>query len=315
MATKKIIGIVRARRRWLAFWGYRLSGGMGAAEQAFSGSPTDKIMAFYIGGAVGRRRPVPFQEIAGDASLAFDIRRFRTSRASASSSICRPICGRRSRRVAFRRAASPGRDFLQPHLQRVVVISCVLRDDEGVRVFSVGEPDTGEKETIQRFFEGINKYVPQIVSWNGRGFDLPVLVARGLIHGVTAATFWDTGADNKDFRFSNYISRFHDRHLDLMDVLAMYGFRGSPLDDVAQLSGFPGKIGMDGSEVWPAAQKANYASARLCEADVAAYLPSTCASDDALRTRRSATPRMRAAAHAARSARAHWQKFLSLWKA
>ncbi|HSA91225.1 MAG TPA: DUF3185 family protein [Burkholderiales bacterium] len=37
----------------LAFWGYRLSGGFGAqVSQAITGSPTDRIMAFYIGGAV-----------------------------------------------------------------------------------------------------------------------------------------------------------------------------------------------------------------------------------------------------------------------
>jgi len=54
MATKKIIGIVLALVGvGLAFWGYRLSGGFGAQlNQAFSGSPTDKVMAFYIGGAV-----------------------------------------------------------------------------------------------------------------------------------------------------------------------------------------------------------------------------------------------------------------------
>ena len=52
-----------------------------------------------------------------------------------------------------------------------------------------------------------------------------MLVARGLIHGVAAACFWDTGQDNKDFRFSNYINRFHDRHTDLMDVLAISGGR------------------------------------------------------------------------------------------
>jgi len=222
--------------------------------------------------------------------------------------------------VAFqKRRVASGNDFLQPHLQRVVMISCVLRDDEGVRVFSVGEPDTAEKETIQRFFEGINKYVPQIVSWNGRGFDLPVLAARGLIHGVTAATFWDTGADDKDFRFSNYLSRFHDRHLDLMDVLAMYGFRGSPLDDVAQLSGFPGKVGMGGSEVWPAFQRGELRQLRdYCEADVAntyllylrfqmmrcVFTPQRYAEECALlRTQLEKRPEP------------HWQKFLSLWKA
>jgi hypothetical protein len=54
MATKKIIGIVLAVAGvGLAYWGYRLSAGVGSQlNQAFSGSPTDKVMAFYIGGAV-----------------------------------------------------------------------------------------------------------------------------------------------------------------------------------------------------------------------------------------------------------------------
>ena len=53
MANRKILGIVLAVLGvGLAFWGYRLSGGFGAqVTQAFSGSPTDKVMAFYIGGA------------------------------------------------------------------------------------------------------------------------------------------------------------------------------------------------------------------------------------------------------------------------
>jgi hypothetical protein len=54
MATKRIIGIVLAVAGvGLAYWGYRLSAGVGSQlNQAFSGSPTDKVMAFYIGGAV-----------------------------------------------------------------------------------------------------------------------------------------------------------------------------------------------------------------------------------------------------------------------
>jgi hypothetical protein len=50
----KIIGIVLLLVGvGLAFWGYRLSGGVGSQiTQAVTGSPTDKIMAFYIGGAV-----------------------------------------------------------------------------------------------------------------------------------------------------------------------------------------------------------------------------------------------------------------------
>ena len=41
--------------------------------------------------------------------------------------------------------------------------------------------------------------------------------------------------------FSNYINRFHDRHTDLMDVLSLYGGRGSPLDELARLLGLPGQ--------------------------------------------------------------------------
>lgn len=173
--------------------------------------------------------------------------------------------------VAFqkRRVQSNGAsDFLPPHLHRVVVISCVLRNDDGLRVFSIGEPDSTEPEALQRFFEGVNRYVPQLVSWNGRGFDLPVLATRALVHGVTAACFWDTGNDNKDFRWSNYINRFHDRHVDLMDVLSLYGGRGSPLDELARLAGFPGKVGVGGGAVWESYCAGEVTAIRnYCEAD------------------------------------------------
>jgi predicted PolB exonuclease-like 3'-5' exonuclease len=150
----------------------------------------------------------------------------------------------------------------------VVVISCVLRSDEGVKVFCL---EGQEAEIIQRFYEGIEKFVPQIVSWNGGGFDLPVLNYRALIHGVTAPTFWETGDENRDFRFNNYISRYHSRHLDLMDVLAMYQPRNNaPLDEVAQLAGFPGKIGIGGARVWETWLAGDIAKIRdYCEADTA----------------------------------------------
>ncbi len=151
--------------------------------------------------------------------------------------------------VAFqKRRAQTGGDFLPPQLHKVAVVSCVLRSDEGVKVFSL---EGDEKDVIRRFYEGLAKFVPQLVSWNGGGFDLPVLNYRALIHGVEAAQFWETGDENRDFRFNNYVSRYHSRHLDLMDVLAMYQPRNNAaLDDVAQLAGLPGKIGVGGAKVW-----------------------------------------------------------------
>jgi hypothetical protein len=174
--------------------------------------------------------------------------------------------------VAFqKRRTQTGSDFLPPQLHRVVVISCVLREAEGIKVFSLGEPDAGEKEAIQRFYDGIEKLVPQLVSWNGGGFDLPVLNYRGLIHGVAAAKFWDQGEDDKDFRWNSYLGRYHARHLDLMDVLAMYQPRNNAaLDDVAQLAGFPGKIGVGGAKVWESYLRGEIKAIRdYCEADTA----------------------------------------------
>ena len=167
--------------------------------------------------------------------------------------------------------AKNGSDFLPLHLQRVVVISYVLRDHEKFTVRSLAEPESTEAQIIQRFFDGIEKFSPQLVSWNGGGFDLPVLHYRGMLHGVHASRYWDQGEDDREFKWNNYISRYHSRHLDLMDLLAMYQPRGAaPLDQLAQLLGFPGKIGLEGSQVWQAWQDGKIEQIRAyCEADVA----------------------------------------------
>lgn len=152
-----------------------------------------------------------------------------------------------------RRRAQTGHDFLPLHLHRVVAIACALREGDDFRVWSLGGAQDAECELVRRFFDGIEKYTPQLVSWNGGGFDLPVLHYRGLIHGVPAARYWDMGEDDRDFRYNNYINRYHTRHLDLMDLLALYQPRGNaPLDELARLCGFAGKLGLDGSQVWEA---------------------------------------------------------------
>jgi len=165
-------------------------------------------------------------------------------------------------------------DFMPHHLQRVLVISCVFRNAEGLRVHSFVDRETDgasqEGKLIQTFFNTVEKHVPQLVSWNGGGFDLPVLHYRGLRHGVVANKYWDMGEDDRDFKWNNYIGRYHLRHLDLMDLLAMYQPRASaPLDAMAKLCGFPGKLGMDGSAVYPAYLDGKLEDIRrYCETDV-----------------------------------------------
>jgi 3'-5' exonuclease len=171
---------------------------------------------------------------------------------------------------AFReRRARTGQDFLPLHLHRVVAIACALREGDTFRCWSLGAPDSDERDLIGRFFDGIDKYTPQLVSWNGGGFDLPVLHYRSLVHGVCAPRYWDIGDDDKEFRFNNYLNRYHTRHTDLMDVLSLYQARAAaPLDELARLLGFPGKLGMDGSRVWDSYQDGGIAEIRnYCETD------------------------------------------------
>lgn len=168
------------------------------------------------------------------------------------------------------RRQDQGTEFLAPHQHRIVAISCVLRSREGLKVWSLGEPDSPEEELIRRFFDGLERYTPDLVSWNGGGFDLPVLHYRALRAGIRAERYWETGESDTAFRYNNYLSRFHWRHLDLMDVLAGFQARArAPLDEVAALLGFPGKLGFSGAQVWDAWQAGEIVRIRqYCETDV-----------------------------------------------
>ncbi len=153
-----------------------------------------------------------------------------------------------------------GSDFLPLHLHRIVAISAVLRRGKHVKVESFGREDSSEGDLISRFYGVIDRCKPTLVSWNGGGFDLPVLHYRSLLHGVPAAHYWE----------SDYLNRFHWRHIDLMDVLAGFTPRANaPLDEIAVMLDFPGKPGMHGSEVWDAYLAGGIRKIRhYCETDV-----------------------------------------------
>jgi 3'-5' exonuclease len=168
------------------------------------------------------------------------------------------------------RRAKVGNEFLPHYLQKICAISAVLIHGSQIKVWSLGDEQSDEKELITRFFAGIDKHTPTLISWNGSGFDLPVLHYRALVHGISAPTYWETGENQQNFRWNNYLSRFHYRHIDLMDILA--GFQNkafAPLDDIATMLGFPGKMGMSGSKVWEHYMDGQLKSIRdYCETDV-----------------------------------------------
>jgi 3'-5' exonuclease len=169
-----------------------------------------------------------------------------------------------------KRREESGSEFLSYEQHRIVAISVAVRMRDSFKVWSLGEPDASEAEIIQRFFDGVEKYTPDLVSWNGGGFDLPVLHYRALRHGIAAPRYWEAGDGDQAFRFNNYLSRFHSRHLDLMDVLASYQARARVgLQGVAMLLGLPGKLGMSGDKVWDAYLDGQIEQIRnYCETDV-----------------------------------------------
>lgn len=168
------------------------------------------------------------------------------------------------------RLAENGSTFYRHHLHKVVAISLLLLSGNKIKLWSLGRENETEQSLIARFFAGIDKTLPTLVSWNGSGFDLPVLHYRALFHGISASAYFEIGEQDNQFRYNNYISRFHWRHIDMMDVLSGYqaNTRAS-LNDVAKLCALPGKLDTDGSQVqtlWQNGEKEKICD--YCETDV-----------------------------------------------
>ena len=172
--------------------------------------------------------------------------------------------------LAKRRQQTGGSEFLRHHLHRIVAISVLCKTAKDTSIFSLADTHASEADIIQEFFHLIERYTPKLISWNGSNFDLPVLHYRGLLHKVNAKRYWETGEDDQNFKWNNYLSRFHNRHIDLMDVLSGYNPKAfAPLAEISSMLGLPGKMGMDGSQVWGKYLAGEITTIRnYCETDV-----------------------------------------------
>lgn len=168
------------------------------------------------------------------------------------------------------RRQDTGREFLPHDQHRIVAISCVLRANDILKVWSLGTLQSSEQELVERFFDGIERYSPCLISWNGSGFDLPVLHYRALKYGVRAPRYWEVGNEDQTFRYNNYLGRFHWRHIDVMDVLSGYQSRAKAgLEAIATMIGLPGKLGFSGEKVADAYLAGELGRIRqYCETDV-----------------------------------------------
>ena len=145
-----------------------------------------------------------------------------------------------------------GSEFLPVCFHRVVSISAVMADGFGrfLRVSTLeGE---SERDKIAKFLAFIEDFNPRLVSFNGRGFDLPMIMARAMCYDLSAAAYFETNdRDNNKSKWENYRSRYDGRfHLDLLDHISDFGaVRGLKLDHICASVGLPGKYDVHGDQV------------------------------------------------------------------
>jgi predicted PolB exonuclease-like 3'-5' exonuclease len=131
-----------------------------------------------------------------------------------------------------------------PH-HRVVAIGALWIDSQhqprSLAVLGEGNDEPG---ILEEFAKLLSERRPCLVTYNGRGFDMPVIATRCLRYGVTLRHYYQSR--DVRYRFST------EGHFDLMDFMADFGAaKMSKLDVMARLCGMPGKVGVDGKDVGP----------------------------------------------------------------
>ena len=104
-----------------------------------------------------------------------------------------------------------------------------------------------EHAIVHDFCTRVGQSLPRLVTFGGRGFDIPVLRYRALKHGIAARWLYQSGD-----RWQNYMTRYaHQWHCDLLDVWSDYGLSARVrLQELCALCGIPGKINGTAAEVW-----------------------------------------------------------------
>ena len=145
-----------------------------------------------------------------------------------------------------------GSEFLPIYWHKVVAISSVICDDFGnfLKVGSFGKQG-GEKEILEDFLGFLNKKEPRLVSFNGRGFDIPTIMLRAMRYNLSAFGFYEANSPTKN-KWENYRSRYSEKwHTDLLESLGHFGaVRSLNLDNVCKMLGIVGKYDVSGSDVY-----------------------------------------------------------------
>jgi len=170
-------------------------------------------------------------------------------------------------------------DFPRQPFHQVVAISYVhLTRESGEdgtelvikRIATGGQVESSEAELLRGFFKIIETRAPQLVSFNGRGFDVPVLKYRAMLHGITCPRWFSEGD-----KWNNYDTRYSPQyHVDLLEVLSDFGASARcSMHEVASAFAVPGKLETAGDDVRGMFEGGEIDAIRhYCETDVCTTL-------------------------------------------
>ncbi len=147
-------------------------------------------------------------------------------------------------RQEAREQSRDGSDFVPVTFHRPVAV-CVLRvaaDYSILQLTCLDVPHFRPEEIVRQFWRGVDHYNrARLVTFNGRGFDLPLLELAAFDRGLPARAY-----------FSGSRNRFQGNHLDLLDFLSNFGaYRmNGGLNLLAKRLGQPGKMEVSGDQVY-----------------------------------------------------------------
>tara|TARA_B110000003_G_C16530197_1_gene488613 strand:- start:269 stop:1045 length:777 start_codon:yes stop_codon:yes gene_type:complete len=139
-------------------------------------------------------------------------------------------------------------NFPAPMYWKIISIGCAvaIQNHDNIKLEHISCGTGDEKSMLNNFWDYFDRVQPKIVSFNGRCFDMPVLLHRAFKHGIATNTWHKKGE-----RWDSYRQRFSENyHCDLMDLISGHGAcTRINLDTMSKAIGFPGKIDVDGNEV------------------------------------------------------------------
>jgi 3'-5' exonuclease len=146
--------------------------------------------------------------------------------------------------------------YVKTVLCRIVSIAGVFRDASvkgrpQLKLITLpsdpSDPKWTEKYILENFLRAVGGSHPQLVGFNSQNADIPIIVQRSIVHGLDSFGFAER--PEKPWMGFDYFAQYGEGSIDLGAILGKWGAMPR-LDEIATLSGIPGKIDVHGDNVW-----------------------------------------------------------------